>query len=348
MRKIGTITLAVALIFFGVVLMIRQVSPELGYNIFKFWPSVFILLGGEILFYLNKYGREEKVRFNFFVILVVILFLISEGAFAFGDYVKNNNFNFNFENWDIISNGTKIDKKAEFNKEKNILIFKGNNVNLEIKKTSENKIILDSTLSVNKGDENKNFDITQKVDEDSQIIDLSGNDIKRVEGTLYIPENMALSLDVDNGKVKGEDDFKTNDLKVNGDNASYVLKGFKSVNIENDNGAMNITDCTSVVIKTDNGKATLSGKVENVDITSSNGLVDINNEVCKNIKVSTGNGLIKLRTQNNNFKLSASTDTGVISVNEENKKSKNINEAYGNGEGTVNLKTEVGAIKVNF
>lgn len=348
MKKIGTITIAISLIFFGIVLLIRQVDTELGYTIFKFWPSIFILLGGEILFYLQKYGKEEKIRFNFLIILVIILYVMSEGIFAFGNFAQKNNFNFKIDNWDIFDNTTKVDKKFEYNKEKTTLVFKGENANLEIKRTGENKIIFDSKLSVRKNLENPSIDIAQKIEGDNQILDFNNDDIASVGGTLYIPENMAVSFDVKNGKIKGDDDFKNNDLKIDSDNASFNLKGFKSANIEGSNGAIDIADCNTVNIKTDNGKINLSGNVENIDVKTSNGAVDIDNEVCKNVKVSTDNGLIKLRTKNNNFKLTASTDTGVVSINGDNKMGKSVNATYGTGEGSVNLKTDVGAIKVNF
>ncbi|MHC1686013.1 MAG: DUF4097 family beta strand repeat-containing protein [Clostridiaceae bacterium] len=348
MKKVGTITIAVAFIFFGIVLLISKLDPQYGYSIFKFWPSIFILLGGEILYYLNRYGREEKIRFNFLIILVVIMYVIAEGFFMFGDYARKNNFSFSIDNWDIFDNTVTVDKRVEFNKEKNILVFKADNINLDVKKTSENKIILDSKLGLSRSDENKNIEINQKIEGDNQIIDLDIASIKEVEGTLYIPENMSISFDVENGEINGEDDFKTNDFKANGENAGYKLKGFKSVTIENENGFMEITDCNSVIIKTNNGKATLNGKIENIDIKSDNGFVDIDNEVCKNVKISTENGRVELKTQNNNFKLSASTGSGVISVNDDNKVGKNINGTYGNGEGNVDIKTEAGVIRVNF
>lgn len=348
MKRIGTITIAISLIFFGIVLLIRQVDTELGYTIFKFWPSIFILLGGEILFYLQRYGKEEKIRFNFLIILVLILYLLSEGVFAFGNFAQKNNFNFSIDNWDIFSGGTKVDKKIEFAREKNTLVFRGNNVDLEIKKTSENKVFLDSKLTVIRNEESQAANIEQKIEGDSQVLDFNNSYVNKIEGTLYIPENMVISFDVDNGRIVGKDDFKSNDFVVKGDNAKYELKGFKLVNIENDNGAIDIEDCNTVIIKTDNGKVDLSGNVENIDVKTSNGAVDIDNEVCKNVKVSTDNGLIKLRTKNNNFKLTASTDTGVVSINGDNKMGKSVNATYGNGEGNVNLKTDVGAIKVNF
>lgn len=348
MKKIGTITISIALIFFGIVLLIRQFDAELGYMVFKFWPVMFILLGGEILFYLKRYGKEEKIRFNFLVILVVILYLISEGVFVFSDYAQKNKFSFNMADWKIFSDTTMVEKRFEYSKEKNTLVFKGSNVNLEIKRTNEDKVVLDSKLSVRTEDKDKNIDIQQKIEGDKQVLDFNNDSIRGIEGTLYIPDNLAVSLDVQNGKIEGDDDFRNNDFQVDSQNASFDLKGFRSVDMAGNNGSVDIDDCNTVKIKTDNGKVNLNGNIENIDVKTSNGAVYIDNEVCKNVKVSTDNGVIKLNTRNNNFKLTASTDTGVVSVNGDNKSGKRVNETYGSGEGSVDLKTNVGAIKVTF
>lgn len=79
MRKVGVVTSGIGLIFYGFSLIIYNFNNELGIRILGFWPAIIIILGLEILFYNRKKTEETKMKFNFAIILLVILFLITSG-----------------------------------------------------------------------------------------------------------------------------------------------------------------------------------------------------------------------------------------------------------------------------
>lgn len=77
-RRIGTISMGIVLILFGVLLLLSKVSSISGIEIFvSFWPVILIILGIEILYYVYKNKEEEKpIRYDIFSIFIVTAILM--------------------------------------------------------------------------------------------------------------------------------------------------------------------------------------------------------------------------------------------------------------------------------
>ena len=73
-HKVGTLTLGVGLILFGVLFLVHLFTGALSYElIFHLWPVVFILLGVEVLLSLIPSGR---VQFQLSIGSVVLMALM--------------------------------------------------------------------------------------------------------------------------------------------------------------------------------------------------------------------------------------------------------------------------------
>ena len=78
-HKIGTVTLGITLVLFGILFTIHIFLPALSFSfIFKLWPFVFIFLGIEIL--CSHFRHDMDISYDF--ASVVLLFFLM--AFAAG------------------------------------------------------------------------------------------------------------------------------------------------------------------------------------------------------------------------------------------------------------------------
>ena len=122
MRKVGTISSSVGLIFYGIWMIVTQNDKILASEVFKWWPVLFIVIGIEILILHGIRSTDKKVGFNPLIIFIVILFLVTNISIGVKDqvnkFVKNNNVDVSlanlkniFENIDV--NYNKIDVKKE-------------------------------------------------------------------------------------------------------------------------------------------------------------------------------------------------------------------------------------------
>jgi len=83
-HKIGTVTLGIILIFFGVLFLARPFFPVLSFSfILKLWPVTFIFLGLEIL--CSRFRRDLSVCYDtaavallFFLLLFAVLMGVLE------------------------------------------------------------------------------------------------------------------------------------------------------------------------------------------------------------------------------------------------------------------------------
>ena len=79
-KRVGTISMAIVLIGFGLVLFIAQISKVSAVELsIKLWPVILILLGGELLYcgYRLKKGKDDVViKYDVFSIFIVTSILI--------------------------------------------------------------------------------------------------------------------------------------------------------------------------------------------------------------------------------------------------------------------------------
>lgn len=79
-KRVGTFTLGICLLVFGVLFLIHLFIPSLQYLlIFHLWPVILIMLGAEILFYSIK-APDKHYRYDFAAILIILLLV----GFAMG------------------------------------------------------------------------------------------------------------------------------------------------------------------------------------------------------------------------------------------------------------------------
>jgi len=96
-RRVGTISMGISLIIFGILILISQFNEISGIELaVKFWPSILILLGGEILWYSYKARKDNDIIikydiFSIFIILVILFVnIVLYGFIEIGimDYFK--------------------------------------------------------------------------------------------------------------------------------------------------------------------------------------------------------------------------------------------------------------------
>lgn len=74
-HKVGTITLGISLIFFGILFITKTFTQILTYEfILKLWPVIFIVLGFEVLI---SYMTNQKERFVYDKGAVFLMILLS-------------------------------------------------------------------------------------------------------------------------------------------------------------------------------------------------------------------------------------------------------------------------------
>lgn len=78
-RRVGTISMAIVLIGFGILIFVAQINKLSAVELaIKFWPSILILLGGEILWFCFKEKKENEniiIRYDVFSIFIVMAIL---------------------------------------------------------------------------------------------------------------------------------------------------------------------------------------------------------------------------------------------------------------------------------
>lgn len=79
-RRIGTFTMGLCLLIFGILFLVHLFIPTLDYLlIFHLWPVIFILLGVEILYYSLR-GGDKLMRYDIAaVILIIVLAIFAMG-----------------------------------------------------------------------------------------------------------------------------------------------------------------------------------------------------------------------------------------------------------------------------
>lgn len=89
-RRIGTITLGVSLVLFGILFMIRIFGGVLNYTlIFHLWPLILVALGLEILYY-SCLTPEKAGAYDFAAIIILIMIVFFAMCMAGFDMVLTN------------------------------------------------------------------------------------------------------------------------------------------------------------------------------------------------------------------------------------------------------------------
>ncbi|NLY42524.1 MAG: hypothetical protein GX066_00795 [Clostridiaceae bacterium] len=78
-NRVGTVTMAIVLIAFGVIIFVSQISGSTAIHlVFKIWPLMLILLGFEILYYrfLSR-DKDAPIKYDIFSIFFVMIILFT-------------------------------------------------------------------------------------------------------------------------------------------------------------------------------------------------------------------------------------------------------------------------------
>ncbi len=75
-KRMGTFTMGVCLLLFGVLFLLHIFIRAVDYFvIFHFWPVIFILLGGEILYYSAR-GNGGHMKYDYAAIILLMLLAV--------------------------------------------------------------------------------------------------------------------------------------------------------------------------------------------------------------------------------------------------------------------------------
>lgn len=320
MRKVGTISSAVGLIFYGIWMILRQNDKILASEVFKWWPVLFIVIGLEILVLLGIKNTEKKVGFNPLIIFIVIIFLFTNISIGVKDqvnkFVKNNNMDAGISSVKNMFEGLDVNyNMVEFKKE---IMFTGNKLNVQtgngiinIKKSENGIIKIDGKLSVNS--ENKNISINPQITDGLCDINFNDGIVKSVNIDIYVPNGIQVKIDSNNIKLDSDDDT----LKVD------------------------------YIINADNGTVKINNDAEKISTNIDNGIVNIKNKLSKDVNIEIDNGTISLKTEDKNAEIKADVDAGVCSVNKTRIVNSGISKNYGNGTSKIIIKASHGTVDVN-
>lgn len=86
-RRIGTFSMAIVLIAFGIILFVAQINQLSAINIsIKFWPIILLLLGGEILWYSYRHKEDMIIKYDIFsMFIIVLIIIVSLGVYGLSE-----------------------------------------------------------------------------------------------------------------------------------------------------------------------------------------------------------------------------------------------------------------------
>ncbi|KYH35477.1 hypothetical protein CLTEP_06530 [Clostridium tepidiprofundi DSM 19306] len=318
MRKVGTLTASVGLIFLGVWMVVNKNNPEIGAMVFKFWPAIFVVLGIEVLIAANKKDNKVVNRINYWVIPVIILFLIvnvfifaknkitSIAHISFPEITNSIDISDSFSSnkYDVINATKSLEKYGD----KIDLNLK--NGDIEIKKSTDDKIKIDANVYVKQNSGIDEYEIIEQKKSEGYCIDFNQHYVKKVKATIYIPNGYDIKVDSTNINFKLEDSELTANVFIDGTN----------------------------------GDVKLDGDISNVKIDMTNANVQIKNSTCKDVDVDLTNGDVSIKTNDDNVKINVDTTVGICFLN--GSKYKSVNKKIGDGEGKIRVDITNGVVNI--
>lgn len=354
MKKVGSISAAMGFIFLGLWLLIRQSSPLVGEEFFKWWPIIIVILGIEVLVSFSGKSESQRFRLNGLIIPVILIFLfvnmfinakvdLGEGFRWLKD---SKNFN---EVSDILKNIDDTNYKViESNKILDYnggdLTVKANNADIKILKSSDGKFKLSTRTYVKKDSGVDSYDIKEAVNSGVETLEFYENYIKKVQINLSIPENSKVSVKADNLKVTSDSDLPKASIIVDCNNIYADINTAALVQCKANNGKIDTSSANTVNINSNNVWVNIEGDSENINLDVDNGMITIDNNLSKNVNVQMSTGTIKMKTTDQNVKVDMELDHGTCTLNDERRVNAGIDKSFGNGEGKIKLKLDNGVI----
>ena len=320
MKRIGSFSSAIGLIFLGVWMIININDSTLAKEIIKWWPLLIVILGIEILVHSASNHENKRLKLSGLFIPILIVFIIINSSNGFnvnldnglniklGNIFSKDNFNINFNgNWKSIESSRTLEAFG------NTLTFNTDNGDIKIEKSKDQNIHIDATIYVNKSKDLKQYDIPAAANSDGYSVVINDSYIKSVKATIYIPEGYNVNIDGNNLQIKSSDSIVKS--KIN--------------------------------IKMDNGNVDLRGDIETSDIQLNNGKVYLKNKLCKDIHIELDNGTASLDTEDENISVDMDIDLGPCQFNNIKSVNSGIKNSIGTGAGKVVIKLDNGVASVN-
>ncbi|MBZ9607361.1 hypothetical protein G9F73_005925 [Clostridium estertheticum] len=321
MRKIGTITSSIGLIFLGIWMIIYMNNPELGKQIFIWWPGIFILLGVEILIQSNRKHESCRNQFNYLTILIIFLYLginvFLNLSGKFGSIIDKvgSGIEFNDGNFKIgsLNNTKKISASKTLSINGNRLVFKVPNADIKICRSQDQNIKIQADIYVKENSSVNDYKIAEQKTMEGYEVNIKESYIKQVKAYIYVPYGYNLKIDAANCQIKTIDSNIKSNIDIDASNANISLEG----------------------------------DIEKSNINVSNANIYFRNKLCKDINMNASNGKITVYTENKNLNVDANINSGACIVNGEKRVNKGISTKIGNGEGKLKVDIANGVVSVN-
>ena len=348
MKRIGTISAAAGLIYLGSWMIINKINPDLGAEVYKWWPLVIVILGVEVLVHFSR-KDGERVGFNFLIVPVLILMLIVNVfngiKTGFGNWFGNWNaagaprinisgFNFN--------DSRGINTSKSLTVYGNVLNFRANNASIEFRKSNGENIRIEGKIYVDEDSFVNKYDITEKKDDSGYTVEILDNFVKGVKLDIYVPDGYNVKLGVDNLDLRSNEDFNKSNFNIDADNINVNLKGAQGTIMNYRNGNINLDDIMNIELKGNNSNINVRGESENISIDADNGKVDVNNEICKNVNIDLNQGIASVRTDDKDVDVNIELNQGISGINNDKGVNKGISRTFGQGMGKVKMKVHQG------
>ena len=209
-RRVGTISMAIVLIAFGIIIFIAQINKVSAVELsVKFWPMTLFLLGGELLWFSYKYKDEDiKVKYDVLSVFIVLLIvainigiygLIETGMMSkISAMVSSQTFTYKIPYGEI-----EVDDEIE-----KIVVNSPSSSNLTIRTDKNNRIVSSGSLNITADSKEKaeellnNEYIVDKKSGDTLYISFAGRGIYSeyshsahpYDFMLTIPENKKVEI----------------------------------------------------------------------------------------------------------------------------------------------------------
>lgn len=354
MFKVGRISAAIGFIFLGISMILHKFNPTLGIKLLKLWPIILVFLGIEILMVTSR-NREQRIGFSFMVVLVMILFLITNLTYGLINKLNMLDLKFDFINIarfieDIDVNNYKVIEANKILDGGNLLDMYFQNAKVIIKPSTNNKINIEAKVFVEKNSNINSYNIKEVKINQGYKIDFSDEFIKKAEVYLCIPQNSSLYINGNNIDVKTDNMNKNLLTKINidGVNVNTDVENIEILNLKGKNLNVNGINITRLNVEGINCNADLDGEIPYIDAVFSNGKVDINNLVCKDVNIKMGNGIAEIEVNTENIKVGAKVESGKIKLGKDKRVNSSITKVFGNGENKLNVEIERGIINIDF
>lgn len=318
-KKVGTITLALGLIVFGLGLFFNNFTNIQMTEIYKYWPVLLIGIGLEMFIYVLVYRHDEEVKLRLdglCIILIIAAALFANNLGNVGDISKLITYPMNMIQGNMTIDGIKYKEqlketvvKEQVSKDFDINKLSVKNSFGDIKLLpSDNKTIkVEATVTIKYNDEKAAREYLQNVikiseGSDTQIYTQEYNGINRqnyskatVDFVVYVPKEVYARVDNSFGNIE-------------------VQEIGKGVDITNQHGDIRVKDI--------GGEAIIKNSFGNIDVRNIGGNLRADNQhgdidaasIAGSADVETGFG--DLDVQDIGGKLIAKNNYGRITAKE--------------------------------